>query len=87
MPTRESSGFTKGRLGCIERLKAKAAIVFDRFSHKRSTTGSRITQEGRGGEGNNKKKKNCLAVQQIIAGVVLSVCRKERRHIKVRDCW
>lgn len=83
MPTRESSGFTKGRLGCIERLKAKAAIVFDRFSHKRSTTGSRITQEGRGREGNNKK--NSLAVQQIIAGVVLSVCWKERRHIKARE--
>lgn len=83
MPTQESSGFTKGHLGCIERLKAKAAIVFDRFSHKRSTTGSRITQEGRGREGNNKK--DSLAVQQIIAGVVLSVCRKERRHIKVRE--
>lgn len=37
----------KGHLGCIEILKAKAAIMFDRFCMDKAQTGSRITEEER----------------------------------------
>lgn len=62
-PTWKAVGY-KGRLGCIEILKAKAAIAFDRFCTNKVQWGaeSHTTWEGGG-----VRSENTQAVKQIIA--------------------
>lgn len=69
-PTWKAVGY-KGRLGCIEILKAKAAIAFDRFHTNKVQWGAESHRTrgggGRGGGGGSVRSKNTRAVKQIIA--------------------
>lgn len=72
----------KGRLGCIEILKAKAAIMFDRFCMNKAQQEVE-SQRKRGRKRQQWKNK----LQYIIAPVILQLMIEGRRWADTESLW